>query len=270
MSKERFFSAVGVSVLIAIAMLNDWAFILVLLGLTIGGLFEFFYLIQKKGIPIYSYTGIGIGVLIPLSTFIQFQPTGGWELLFIVLALLMIFMMQLARKETSNAIVGISTTLFGVLYVSWFLSFVIKIRFFLPGIDGIKLLAFLLLIVKCGDIGALLIGSRFGKTPLLARVSPNKTLEGSFGSFLTSIVAAIVFRSFLPESFQLNILQVAAIGAVFGGIGQLGDISESLIKRDCDVKDSGKLMPGLGGVLDMIDSLLFTSPAFYFFINSFF
>jgi phosphatidate cytidylyltransferase len=248
------------------AVLNQWVFITVLLALTIGGLYEFFYLIKKKGIPIYSYTGIIFGVLIPLSIFFQFELTKKWELLFIVVVLLLIFLLQLIRKENSNAIVGISTTMFGVLYVSWFFSYLIKIRFLLPGIEGVKLLGFILLITKCGDMGALLVGSKIGKHPLLPRVSPNKTVEGSMGSFLFSAVVAVLAQSLLPAQLDLPIWHVAMIGIFFGGIGQLGDMSESLIKRDCNVKDSGKFLPALGGALDAIDSLLFSAPAFYFYM----
>ena len=253
---------------IVLAILNSWTFIGVVLILTIGGLYEFFYLIKKKGIPIYSYTGIFIGVLIPISIFTQFELTKNWELLFFVLALLLIFMMQFARKDNTNAIIGISTTLFGVLYVSWFFSFLIKIRALLPGMDGVKLLAFILVVTKAGDIGALVVGSWLGKHPLLPRISPNKSVEGSLGSFAFSAITAILAASWIPVHLNFSLLYIALMGIFFGGIGQLGDLSESLIKRDCQVKDSGKFLPGLGGVLDIIDSLLFTAPTFYFYMSA--
>lgn len=266
MNRDRLISSTIMILVSLFAVLNQWVFISVLLALTIGGLYEFFYLIKKKGIPIYSYTGIIFGVLIPLSIFFQFELTKKWELLFIVVVLLLIFLLQLTRRENSNAIVGISTTLFGVLYVSWFFSFLIKIRFLLPGIEGVKILGFILLIIKCGDMGALLIGSKIGKHPLLPRVSPNKTIEGSLGSFLFSAVVAVLAQSLLPAQLNLSIVHVVLIGIFFGGIGQLGDMSESLIKRDCNVKDSGKFLPALGGALDAIDSLLFSAPVFYFYM----
>jgi len=267
MNKERFYSSAAMILLSIFAVLNDWVFIIVLLALTIGGLYEFFYLVKKKGIPIYSYTGIIFGILIPLSIFFQFELTEKWELLFIVVVLLLIFILQLIRKDSHNAIIGISTTLFGVLYVSWFFSYLIKIRFLLPGIEGVKLLGFILLITKCGDMGALLVGSKYGKHPLLPRISPNKTIEGSAGSFVFSIVTALLAQSLLPSSIEFSIAHVIFIGAFFGGLGQLGDMSESLIKRDCNVKDSGKFLPALGGALDAIDSLLFSAPAFYFYMT---
>ncbi len=267
MNKDRIISSAIMISLATFAILNKWVFILVLLALTVGGLYEFFYLIKKKGIPIYSYTGIVIGVIIPLSTFLQFEPTKGWELLFIVLALLSIFVMQFQRDDNTNAIVGISTTLFGVLYVSWFFSFLIKIRFLLPDWGGVKLLGFILLITKCGDMGALIVGSKYGKHLLMPKISPKKTVEGSIGSFASSMLAAIVSSSLLPQELNLSFWQVALIGLFFGGLGQMGDLSESLIKRDFNVKDSGKMLPALGGVLDAIDSILFAAPAFYFLMS---
>lgn len=255
-------------ILTVVAVIVDWVFIIYVMALTIGGLYEFFYLIKKKGIPIYSYVGIFIGIMIPASIYSKFELTKNWELLFIVVGLLLILLLQFSRKDNSNAIVGISTTLFGVLYVSWFFSFVIKIRLLLPDLEGVKLLGFIVLVTKAGDIGALLIGSWLGRHALLPKVSPSKSVEGCLGSFAFSIIAAVLGKKLLPIFLDFSIFHVALMGAFFGGIGQLGDLSESLIKRDCNVKDSGKLLPGMGGVLDIIDSLLFSAPVFYLYMNS--
>ena len=138
----------------------------------------------------------------------------------------------------------------------------------MPGVEGAKLLGYLLLITKSGDMGAFLIGSKFGRHTLLPKVSPNKSVEGSIGALAVSAVVAIVFRSLLPPECQFPLWQIALMGVFFSALGQLGDLSESLIKRDCGVKDSGKLLPGLGGILDMIDSLLFAAPAFYLYMSS--
>ena len=270
MSAKRTISALAMMALAAAAIIYEWVFVAVILLLTAGGLYEFFYLVKKKGIPIYSYVGIFIGLLIPLSIYTRFELTKNWELLFIVLAFLLILLLQFVRGDNSNAIVGISTTLFGILYIPWFFSFLVKIRLMLPGIEGagMKLLAFIVVVTKSGDIGALLIGSRFGKHPLLPRVSPNKSVEGCLGSLAFSIIFALLTKSFLPSLFNFSFIHVAFMGAFFGAMGQLGDLSESLIKRDCNVKDSGKLLPGMGGVLDVIDSLLFSAPAFYLYMSA--
>lgn len=268
MSKSRFLSAALMVFITALAVVYDGIFIAVICFLTVGGLYEFFYMIKKKDVPIYSYVGTFIGLLIPLSIFTHFELTKNWELLFIVTGFLLILMMQFARHDNRNAILGLSTTLFGVLYVAWFFSFLVKIRLLLPGIDGVKLLGYLLLITKSGDMGAYLIGSKFGKHALLPKVSPNKSVEGSVGALLVSAAVAIIFKSFLPPEINFPLWQIALMGVFFSALGQLGDLSESLIKRDCGVKDSGKLLPGLGGILDMIDSLLFAAPAFYLYMSS--
>jgi phosphatidate cytidylyltransferase len=126
---------------------------------------------------------------------------------------------------------------------------------------------FIVAVTKCGDIGALLIGSQIGKHPLLPQVSPNKSVEGTLGGLLCSAIVAVLCRSFLPPMPYFTMGYVALMGCFFGGLGQLGDLSESLIKRDCNVKDSGNVVPGIGGILDVIDSLLFSVPAFYLYIS---
>lgn len=268
MNTMRFVSGAIAVGLVVLAAFSSWFFIALMCFLTAAGLYEFFYLIKKKDIPIYSYTGIFIGLLIPLSTFTRFELTRNWELLFIVCTFLLILMLQFNRKDNRNAILGLSTTLFGVLYVSWFFSFLVKVRLLLPGFEGAKLVMFIVAVTKSGDIGALLIGSWIGKHPLLPTVSPNKSIEGTLGGLACSALVAVLCIGWLPKMTFFTPGYVALMGCFFGGLGQLGDLSESLIKRDCNVKDSGKLIPGIGGVLDLIDSLLFSSPAFYMYMSA--
>jgi len=256
---KRVISAFLVSSAVAIAVMNYWSSSLVVIALIVVGLNEFFSMIEKKGIQIYKYFGTAVGALIPLSIMLKFEFTKNWELLFIVIALVALIILQFARQQNPGAVIAISTTAFGILYIAWFLSFIIKIRV-LP--NGTGLLAALLLITKLGDIGAYIVGFRFGKTPLLRRISPNKTVEGALGGLIFSVMGALISWRFLNFSF----LHLIFMGAFFGVLGQLGDLSESLFKRDCEVKDSGRLFPGMGGVLDIIDSLLFTAPVFYIYI----
>ncbi len=248
--------------LVILAMLVDWICGLVVTAFIAIGLYEFYTMLEKKGISIYKYFGICMGIVAPLSIVFRFEPTKGWELLFIVLALLFLIVMQFRRRESSGVIVGISTTIFGILYVSWCFSFLIKIRY-LP--QGLNFLAAILLITKLGDIGAYLIGVRFGRTPLIPHISPKKSVEGALGGLIFSILGALVSKPFLNLAYTHLIL----IGIVFGVLAQLGDLSESLMKRDCQVKDASNLIPGMGGFLDIMDSLFFTAPAFYFYISTF-
>ncbi|MCP4649314.1 MAG: phosphatidate cytidylyltransferase [PVC group bacterium] len=262
---KRIVTAISVILFVSwgLFFLPAWVYAGVVVFLIGMGLYEFYSLIEKKGIFIYKYFGILMGMLIPLSIYFRFEPTKGWELFFIVTATLIFFVLQFIRKDSSQAIVGISTTFFGIFYVSWFFSFLIKIRF-LP--QGMYLAAFLLLVTKIGDVGAYTIGSMFGKRLLITRISPKKTLEGAIGGLIFSIAAALISKLYLP---YISILHLAAMGALIGLLAQIGDLCESLIKRDCEVKDSGNYLPGLGGVLDIIDSIIFTSPIFYFYIIHF-
>ncbi|PIP19748.1 MAG: phosphatidate cytidylyltransferase [Candidatus Omnitrophica bacterium CG08_land_8_20_14_0_20_41_16] len=238
----------------------DWLCGLVVTLFIAAGLYEFFLMLEKKGISTYKYFGIGMGVIIPLSIMFRFELTHGWEFLFIVLALVFLIIMQFKRREHSGAIIGIATTIFGIIYISWFFSFLIKIRYLS---SGLGLLASVLLITKSCDIGAYLIGSRFGKIPFFPAISPKKTFEGAIGGVGFSVFSAIACRPLLG----FNYLHLIVLGISISVLAQLGDLSESLIKRDCEVKDSGNIFPGMGGVLDEIDSLLFTAPVFYFYMS---
>ncbi len=245
---------------VAFTMGIDWLNGLAVTAFILAGLFEFFSMLEKKGVHAYKYFGIAMGSVIPLSILFRFELTKSWELFFIVIALLFLITMQFKRRQNSGAIVAISTTVFGILYVSWFASFLIKIRY-LPG--GMALLTSLIIITKLGDVGAYLTGRRFGRTPLLPRVSPKKSMEGALGGLLFSVAGSLFCKGLLSFSY----VHLAFLGISLGLVGQLGDLSESLMKRDCEVKDSSAIIPGIGGVLDLIDSLLFTAPVFYFYIS---
>ncbi|MBN1913289.1 MAG: phosphatidate cytidylyltransferase [Candidatus Omnitrophica bacterium] len=258
---KRIISSVLIILFTALAISIDWLCGLTVTALIIAGLYEFFTMLEKRGISIYKYFGIGLGAVIPLSLVYRFELTRNWEFLFVVMGILFLILMQFRRRQNTGVIVGISTTIFGILYISWFLSFLIRIRY-LP--QGALFITALLLMTKLGDIGAYLIGSRFGKTPFMPRISPKKTIEGAIGGLLFSVLGALASRPFLGFSY-INILLV---GFSLGILGQLGDLSESLMKRDCQIKDSGGAFPGLGGVLDIMDSLIFTAPVFYFYINT--
>ena len=258
---NRIYSTIVLVLLVVAALTLDWMFYLVVTAFTVLGLYEFFTMLERKGISIYKYFGIGMGTIIPLSIMFDFRLTKKWELLFIVCALLFLTIMQFKRRQNTGAVVGISTTLFGILYISWFFSFLVKIRL-LP--EGTGLLVALLVITKLGDVGAYLVGSRFGRHPLISRISPNKSVEGACGGLVFSILGACACKSLLPLPYW----HLVFIGLFLGVVGQLGDLSESLIKRDCQMKDSAKVIPGIGGVLDLIDSLLFTAPVFYFYIST--
>lgn len=264
MLRQRIFTSVILIIIIAMAMMRDWMITSLIMLFAILGLYEFFTMVEKKGIEIFKYFGLGVGMVILMSVGLHFELTRGWEFLLITLSLLSLILIQFQRRQNSGVIVGLSTTIFGIFYIPWFISFLIKIRYLSYGAG---MLATVLLITKSGDIGAYLLGTRFGKHLLMPRVSPNKSVEGLLGGLLFSVLTSMSCKFFMPANFSY--LHLLILGLFLGLLGQLGDLSESLMKRDCNVKDSGGILPGLGGVLDSIDSVLFTGPVFYFWILHF-
>lgn len=232
------------------------------------GLHEFFSMVERKGVFLYRMWGLLVGVLIPLSVSTGFEPTKGWELVLMVAAVLALFVLQLTRQDSSQTIIGIGTVIFGILYVSWCLSFLVKLRFIdVPGVDGRWLAAFLILVTKAGDVGAYLVGSLVGRHPLIVRISPSKTWEGTLGGLAFSVGIALALARWAP--ITIPPAHLVPLALVLGVVAQLGDLSESMVKRDCQVKDSGRAFPGIGGVLDLLDSLLFTAPVCYFYLRHF-
>jgi phosphatidate cytidylyltransferase len=260
--KKRIFSSLVLIAGTAAAAAVDWVCGLAVTFIVAAALREFFGMLEKKGLKIYKRFGILVGAVIPFSIMLRFELTRGWELFFLAAGLLTLIILQFSRRDNSGAIVDISVTIFGIIYIAWFLSFLIKIRY-MEG--GLGLIVVLLLIAKGGDIGAYLIGRRFGRTPLLPRISPRKSVEGAAGGLLFSAAAGTVGGMLLklPMTFP----QLLFIGISLGILAQLGDLSESLVKRDCQVKDSGNFFPGMGGILDVVDSLIFTAPVFYFYLT---
>ncbi|MDD5496691.1 MAG: phosphatidate cytidylyltransferase [Candidatus Omnitrophica bacterium] len=264
---KRLWSSVLILILVGIIIFYfpNWVF-LVLASFFIGfSLYEFFNLIEKKGVFVYKYIGVIIGMLVPVIIYFQMGIDGYFNLepFFIVFACLFIFVLQFARRDNSDALTSIAVTMFGLLYISWFLSFFIKIKLLA---DGSRLVAFLILVTKGGDIGAYFAGNSLGKHNLIPRISPNKTIEGTIGGLIFSLLIALLSKSYLPK-FSLN--QLVLLGVLLGILAQVGDLAESLLKRACGAKDSGANISGFGGMLDVVDSLLFTTPIFYFYLKIF-
>jgi phosphatidate cytidylyltransferase len=154
-----------------------------------------------------------------------------------------------------------TTTLLAVTYIGWLLGHGILLRE-LPGGGGIVLV--LLGVTWVGESAAYFVGSTIGRRKLAPVVSPNKTVEGAVAQVITSVIGAMLLAAWLAPGWSAT--QAAAAGVVVGVIGQVGDLSESVIKRSVGTKDTGGLIPGHGGVLDRLDSLLFNVPALYYLV----
>lgn len=163
-------------------------------------------------------------------------------------------------KDIRDAARESALLLMGLLYVPVLLGHLILLRNLTFGTEWILLM---MVIVMCGDSAAYYTGSTLGKTRLYPAVSPKKSVEGSIGGLLGSIGGAIVFKLLVfPQLPYLHCVVAAVLLAI---LGQLGDLFESLLKRSCGVKDSGTIIPGHGGILDRLDSILFAAPAVFYY-----
>lgn len=250
-------SAVLVSVgVYAIFWAPPWFFFLVVEAFVVLGLNEFLTLAEKKGLVINRVLGLFFGALLPLS---YYFPS---ESLIFVIGCLGLFIFNFHRRLRDQALVSTAVTTFGLVYVAWFFSFLMKIRY-LP--NGAKWVFYTILIVKLGDAAAYFIGKAFGRVKLVEHISPKKSVEGAAAGFLTTVLASVLSKLYLPH---VDIIHLFVMGVAVAFLAGFGDLAESLIKRDVGVKDSGAL-PGLGGMLDVLDSLLLSVPFVYYYITAF-
>ena len=180
---------------------------------------------------------------------------------FIIIAAILFFYL-VSRHDFSRSLADVSVLIFGTLYIGFTLGHLLLTRA-LP--DGIFLIFFVVLVTWAGDTGAYYTGVSIGRTPLAPKISPNKTVEGLLGGCLLAVMIALIARAwFIPS---LTIVDAVVLGIVLTLAGLIGDLSESMFKRGAGVKDSGGLIPGHGGMLDRLDSLLLTAPTYYYYVT---
>lgn len=225
-------------------------------------------LTEKRGLVALC---IAIGALIIfaffLSTFESISPS--LPFIFLFLGTIVLFFYHF--NHISSAIASVAKSFFGICYVSLPIGLILKILYpHTPCIDKDDRriwILYLIIVTMITDVGAYLGGSLFGNRKLSPSLSPGKTVGGAVSGFIVAMICSLFFyfAFCFTGRFSLNWVGSLYLGAILGALGQIGDLSESLLKRCADVKDSNRL-PGLGGVLDMLDSLLFTTPAIYFFL----
>jgi phosphatidate cytidylyltransferase len=255
----------------------DGVFILLVAFLALAGMVEFYGMAQKRGLACFKISGVIGGVLLMVGTFLNVTGRLGrsdsparvndFETSFLILFVLGLCLRQLFAKRNPAGITAIAVTLLGLMYVPWLLNFIQKIQFF-PGVEGKYFLLYFILITKFSDMGAYVVGSLIGRHKLIPRISPAKTWEGFIGAILVSTGASLVFVHFLGGHMAgMSTLHAIVLGVVLSVTAVIGDLIESLFKRECGVKDSGKVLPGIGGILDLLDSLLFNAPIMYLYLR---
>ncbi len=234
-------------------------------GLVVGAAllaqFEFYRLhFRDDRVPVLAALGLGTGAVLLAS--LQWPGFLSERVVFLVALIAALTSRLVATSELKRSLVDSSVMVFGVLYVSLTLGHLLLTRT-LPG--GEYLIFFLVLVTWAGDTGAYYAGVTLGRHKLAPVVSPNKTIEGLLGGLVLAVVVAFIAqRWFLPT---FTILDCVATGLLLTGVGVLGDLSESAMKRSAGVKDSGAVIPAHGGMLDRLDSLLFTAPTFYYYMT---
>lgn len=234
-------------------------------GLVLGA--SWFTLVELYGLHFHSRPAtLAIATGMVMTTFVlsHLQWPGalplGPLLLFIMTATLLFYLVS--KQDLSRSLVDVSVLIFGTLYIGFTLGHLLLTRA-LP--DGIFLIFFVVLVTWAGDTGAYYAGMSMGRTPLAPRISPNKTVEGLLGGCLLAVVIALIARAWFIPSF--TIIDAVVLGLLLTAVGLIGDLSESMFKRSAGVKDSGGLIPGHGGVLDRLDSLLLTAPTYYYYVT---
>lgn len=244
---------------------------------------EFYGLIEGKGANPLVGLGLCFGLAVSLIAYFGSE----YHTTLLMTASLLVFMIaQLGKKDITESLASISGTYFGVFYVAWLLSHAIVLRFFYDSLlmryddfdvewlkitpeSGAFFMTYTLGVVVACDAGAYFAGRAYGKRKLAPRISPNKSVEGAIGGILFSIFIGAAFKGFYDYTFpeySAGFPWALAIGfaPVLAIVGIVGDLVESLLKRDAEVKDTGDLLPGMGGVLDRIDAPLLGIPMMYY------
>ena len=254
--------------------------------LNIIGLLEFYGMVEESSLPRFKWLGLAGGVTLVGTQFIYLsglakaqlgEPTMGGaaelELGVFVVLLLALLVRRVFAHPAPPLFSMVGHTMLGVLYVSWLLGFLLKIYFLATpsgvGFDPGYCLLFFILATKCSDIGAFLLGSMIGRHKMIPKVSPAKTWEGLVGALLLSTTAAMLMAHYwgAAKLGGMTPLHAAALGPLLGIGAVLGDLVESVLKRDSGVKDSGSFFPGIGGILDLLDSLLFNAPLMFLYLR---
>ena len=252
-------------------------------------LLEFYYLMEQKGYTplrtwgvVFSVAYIFIIYFVSLKTTLQIEDLA---LMPVYLAIMTATMIITARQNISTALNTLASSLAGFFYITWLLSFILRIILWrgdvqmVGQIDGRYFCLYFIAVVKGTDVAAYFFGTWFGKHKLAPKISPKKTIEGSIAGLLFSGLLGGLIAMWVPsvkEVFQLlgtrlvpeagawiGVCCGAATALLLSSLGQFGDLAESIFKRDGKVKDSGGYIPGMGGALDVIDSLLFAAPMMY-------
>ncbi|MDE6308802.1 MAG: phosphatidate cytidylyltransferase [Muribaculaceae bacterium] len=251
---------VYIAVIVAGILLGGSYFLDMALILAIPAVMEF------KRITLKDWHGSSLNTILDIiATGLIISSTVIYDLSGILLALalltVIVRMISMLYNHSEDPLRSITSSLSVLVYIAIPIAMMGMIRWVSP-----HLLLLMFVLIWLNDTGAFIVGSLLGRHRLFERISPKKSWEGFFGGMVFAIGAAIAAGEFFPEYFELTLLQAALLGAIVTVAATYGDLIESCLKRNAGVKDSGNLLPGHGGMLDRIDSLLLVSPCVVLFI----
>jgi phosphatidate cytidylyltransferase len=257
--------------------ISDSVFLVIVVFLALTGLAEFYGIVEKRDLICFKWWGLFGGLLLMVGTFLNLNGIIGhsgsparvndFETSFLILFVLGLCLRQFFSRSNTAGILAISTTLFGLMYVPWLLNFIQKINYF-PGVQGHYYLLYFIVITKFSDTGAYLVGSLIGRHKMIPRISPGKTWEGFGGALAVSVLVSLGFFYYLGDRMRgMTWMHAVILGLLLGLAAVVGDLIESIFKREAGIKDSGKFFPGIGGILDLLDSLLFNAPIMYLYLR---
>ena len=247
---------VGIPIVFLCIYYGGISFFLMFFIIIILSVWEYFS-ICKKYSPL-NILGTVLACLFYLSLYFNFYTKE-----FIIISVFLIFCSLMIKNKITNISGSIAVTCFGTFFITWTLYHMVLIRD-IPDY-GIKYIIFLFINIRLLDTGAYFVGKKFGKHKLAKNISPKKTIEGAIAGVATGVIVSVLCRFiFMKDIISLN--EAILFAVVISFVGQFSDLAESLFKRDADIKDSGNILPGHGGMLDRFDSYLFAAPVFYYLI----
>lgn len=273
--KRLLVAAVGIPVALVAVLAGGWWLAALVLAASVLGAREFFRMAGKKAArPLEMLGSLLAGAfVVEAAATVESGPGLGFGITLLVGTLVVVTAAIWTRGVEGEPLLSISTTIVGALYTGGLLSYGIYLRH-LPGVEsalhGSALVFAPLLLTWTSDTFAYFVGRKWGTRKLIPKVSPGKTVQGAIGAVVGTVLVAIAYSHLLYRfpTYQLGWVDAAMFGLLISVAAQVGDLAESLLKRDSGVKDSGALLPGHGGVLDRVDSLLFTLPVAYLFFRT--
>ena len=248
---------VGIPVVIACIYYGGLAFYIMFFAVILFSVMEFFSVCKKYKPMSILGTLVSIVFFLALSTGTYVQET-------IIVSIFILFFFAMFKKSIENISSTLTVTCFGAFFITWTLFHMVLIRD-IPKY-GMYYIIFLFVNIWMLDTGAYFIGKAFGKHKLAPLVSPKKTIEGAIAGVVTAIIISLIYRNLFLQQVLTN-QETIIFALVISFVGQFSDLAESLFKRDCNIKDSGNILPGHGGMLDRFDSYLFCAPVFYYLIQ---